>query len=170
MARRVKDKSHDFIAYSDGSCDNLNPQRPGGAAYIILDKRGKEVKRMSKGFKNTTNNRMELLAIISIVNSLPERASVLIHTDSQYCILAIRSRHPACNLDQLTLYHNLVNSKKLKVDFNWVKGHDGNTYNELCDQMARSEYNKMLNKAEESSYYSITTKRKRKVKPKKYRV
>lgn len=133
-----------FIAYSDGSCDNLNPQRPGGSAYIILDNSGAEIKRMSKGFMHTTNNRMEMLAIISIVNSLPSNSSVTINTDSEYCIKALLSHCPEKNLDLVALYHKIVNEKSIMVEFQHVKGHSGNFYNEECDRMAREKYNEML--------------------------
>lgn len=133
-----------FTAYSDGSCDNLNPQRPGGAAYIIFDNNGQEVKRASKGFMHTSNNRMEILAILSIVNSLPCNSSVTIYSDSQYSINVLSGRWQASqNLDQINRYKNLCSSRNIKVNFVWVRGHNGNEYNELCDKLARSEYKKM---------------------------
>lgn len=177
-----------FTAYSDGSCDNLNPQKPGGAAYIIFDSNGQEVKKTSKGFMHTTNNRMELLAILSIVNSLPHNSSVTIYSDSQYSINVLSGRWQASeNLDQINKYRNLCFSKNIKVDFVWIRGHNGNEYNELCDKMARSEYRKMkksspkpkaksksklkrnlttwTNALEEQYYNCITTKgRKKKMK------
>lgn len=133
-----------FTAWTDGSADNMNPQRPGGSAYIIFDKDGKEVKRASKGFMGTSNNRMEILAIMSVVNSLPTNSSVIIHSDSQYSINVLSRRWVATeNLDQITRYWDLCRDKNITVEFQWVRGHDGNEYNELCDQMARSEYRKM---------------------------
>ena len=79
MKEELYKKKQEFIAYSDGSCDNNNPSRPGGAAYIIMDTEGNIIKKKSKGFKNTTSNRMELLAIISVVNSLPNNSFVTIN-------------------------------------------------------------------------------------------
>lgn len=146
-----------FIAWSDGSCDNLNPDRPGGSAYIIFDVEGNEVKRMSKGFMHTTNNRMELLAIISIVNSLPNYSFVTINTDSEYCIKALLSKSPKCNLDLIKKYYDLRQQKDITVYLHHVKGHNGNQYNELCDRMARGEYQKMRK----------TAKPKKAAKPKK---
>lgn len=170
-----------FTAYTDGSADNKNPQRPGGAAYIILNNDGSFYRKNSKGFLNTTNNRMELLAIISVVNAIPCNSSVTIYTDSQYCIKAVRIKSPEKNADQLSTYHKIVSTKQLNVSFKWVKGHNGNKYNEECDKMARGEYSKMLitkkkksskskkpieglPKAElEERYYScVTTKNRRK--------
>ena len=167
-----------FTAYSDGSCDNLHPKRPGGAAYIIFDKDGQEVKRASKGFMGTSNNRMEILAIMSIVNSLPPLSSVTIYSDSQYSINVLSGKWKASeNLDQIKRYKGICLTKNIKVNFVWVRGHNGNQYNELCDQMARNEYNKMRKTAskvkkkakhlpsnvlEEQYYRQITTKRGRK--------
>ena len=87
-----------FIAYTDGSCDNLSLRRPGGAAYVILDENGQLFKKASKGFLGTTNNRMELLAIVSVVNSLPANSEVTIYTDSRYCIMALNSKKPKKNI------------------------------------------------------------------------
>lgn len=141
-----------FIAYSDGSCDNLNPIRPGGAAYIIMDEKENILKKKSKGFIDTTNNRAELIAIVSIVNSLPDNSFVTIHTDSEYCIKALLSKSPKKNLDQIELYHNICKEHNISVYFQWVKGHDGNKYNGECDRMARGEYQKMC-----ADYYESTT-------------
>lgn len=142
--RKIKEKQpFQFYAWSDGSGDWFHPQRPGGSAYIIYSTEdGTEYKRASKGFLHTTNNRMELLAIISIVNSLPQNSSVLIHTDSQYCILALQDGNPQKNLDLVNLYKGIVEEKKLKVILTWVRGHDGDPNNEECDRMAKAEFEK----------------------------
>ena len=138
-----------YSAFTDGSSDNKNPLRPGGSAYIIFDSQGNEVKRASKGFIGTSNNRMEVLAIISVVNSLPYGSSVTIHSDSQYSINVLSGRWQASmNLDQVALYRRLVAERNIKVTFEWVRGHNGDEWNELCDQMAREEYQKMLGKGE----------------------
>ena len=180
-------RKQEFIAYSDGSCDNLNPARPGGAAYLIMDTEGNIIKKKSKGFINTTNNRMEMLAILSIVNSLPNNSFVTINTDSEYCITALLSKHPKANLDLIQKYYSLRQQKNVTVFLHHVKGHAGNPYNEECDRMARAEYAKMLskskkkrpkmgkissgwndNKLEEMYYSQVTTKyRKRNSKKKK---
>jgi ribonuclease HI len=170
LNRKLKHETKElFIAFSDGSCDNLNPLRPGGSAYIILDTDGNVIKKMSKGFMHTTSNRMELLAIISIVNSLPEFSFVTINTDSEYCIKALLSNQPKANLDLIRKYYDIRNKKDITVYLHHVKGHAGNKYNELCDQMARGEYVKMLNKASEEGYSCITTKGRRKGTKKKRR-
>lgn len=162
MKQQLYHKKQEFIAYTDGSCDNLNPQRPGGAAYIIMDTNGKIVRKKSKGFMYTTNNRMELLAILSVVNSLPNNSFVTINTDSEYCIKALLSKNPKANLDLIRKYYALRQQKYVTVFLHHVKGHTGNKYNEECDKMARAEYNKMLQRSEEIGYSCITTKGRRK--------
>lgn len=138
-------KSNSYIAYTDGSCDNLSPYGEGGAAYIIM-KDGWVVKESKKGFVGTTNNRMEMLAIISAVNSLPIGSSITIFTDSQYSILAFTTIKKAKkNLDLINLYHHCA-SKLKSVEFVWVKGHNGNKYNEIVDSMANSAYKEMIEK------------------------
>lgn len=126
-----------YIAYTDGSCNNLSPYGEGGAAYVILSN-GVEVKRASKGFMHTTNNRCEMLAIISAVNSVPPGSSITIHTDSQYCIGAFKPDYiikPATkNADLITMYQKIAETRAVK--FVWVKGHAGDYYNELVDKLA----------------------------------
>lgn len=132
-----------YEAWTDGSCDNIRT-KAGGSGYIVL-KDGEVIKSRSKGFLNTTNNRMELLAIISAVNSVPVGHSVLIHTDSQYCILALDGRDHKANADLINLFHKV--SKPLKqVYFEWVKGHAGNRYNEIADDLAFSAYKDICEK------------------------
>lgn len=178
MNESLYKRKQEFIAYTDGSCDNCNPSRPGGAAYIIMDTEGNLFKKKSKGFQNTTNNRMEMLAIISVVNSLPNNAFVTIYTDSEYCIKALLSKQPKANLDLINKYYSLRQQKYVTVFLHHVKGHNGNKYNEECDRMARGEYSKMasankpkakqstkgLPKAvlEERFYSCVTTKNRRK--------
>lgn len=128
-----------YVAYTDGSCDNLSKERAGGSAYVIL-KDGEIVKMKNHGQLNTSNNRMELLAIISAVNACPDGAFIDIYTDSQYCILVLsKSYKPKKNPDLYELYKKCV-AHVGGVRFHWVKGHDGNTYNELADQLAYGAY------------------------------
>lgn len=138
-----KSRIKKFTAWSDGSGDWFHPEKPGGSAYIIINSDGTEFKRASKGFLHTTSNRMELLAIVSIVNSLPYNSEVTIYSDSQYCQRALYGQNPQKNLDQIQLYHNIVREKQLNVRIKWIKGHNGDKYNEECDQMAKAEYEKM---------------------------
>jgi len=131
-----------FDAWTDGSNNNHNPKRPAGAAYVILDKNGKELHRASKGLLGKTNNFMEMLAIISAVNWVPEGAMVTVHSDSKYAINVFSGRWKAKENINLVERYRLVSNGK-KVFFQWVKGHNGNYWNEVCDKMARAEYEKM---------------------------
>ncbi len=134
----VENESH-YIAYTDGSCDNLSQTRAGGAAYIIL-KGGVIVKAKSHGQLNTSNNRMELLAIISAVNACPDGAYIDIYTDSQYCIFVLsKSYKPTKNADLYELYKKCA-AHVSGVRFHWVKGHNLDHYNEMADGLAYSAY------------------------------
>lgn len=71
-----------YIAYTDGGCQNTSVYGEGGSAYLIIH-RGEVVKTASKGFLYTTNNRMEMLAIISAVCSVPEGSDLTVYSDSK---------------------------------------------------------------------------------------
>lgn len=138
----VPSVQYTYIAYTDGSNDNLNPKRPAGAAYIILDAQGKELHKAAKGFLNKTNNEMEMLAIISAVKWIPDGESIMVYSDSQYAINVFSGKWKAKkNLELVDLYRRLSAGKT--VAFEWVKGHNGNYYNEIVDQMANAEYQKL---------------------------
>lgn len=136
----------DYTAYTDGSCNNLSHLREGGAAYIITD--GQTIiKQQSKGYIGTTNNRMELLAILSAVASVPERSSLLVKTDSRYCIAVLSDKGNAgklglANADIIDRYFKYA-ARLESVRFEWIKGHDGNPLNELADELARSRTEEM---------------------------
>lgn len=133
-----------YDCYTDGSCNNLSANKEGGAAYIIL-LNGKEILRRSKALIYTTNNRAEMLAIISAVKRCPIGADIVIHTDSKYAIFSFGHRKRISdsvkNSDLIHLYRKEAAQKK--VTFEWVKGHNGDRYNEIVDSMANGEYNKM---------------------------
>ena len=133
-----------YDCYTDGSCNNLSANKEGGAAYLIL-LNGKEILRRSKALIHTTNNRAEMLAIISAVKRCPIGADIVIHTDSKYAIFSFGHRKRISdsvkNSDLIHLYRKEAAQKK--VNFEWVKGHNGDRYNEIVDSMANGEYNKM---------------------------
>lgn len=134
-----------IIIYTDGACSG-NPG-PGGYGAVILD--GGERVEISGGFQRTTNNRMELLAIIESLKHLKKKSSVLLNTDSKYIIDAVtkgwldkwkanrwmrNKREKAENVD---LWKQMVKLlEKHDVKLNWVKGHAGNIENEVCDRLA----------------------------------
>lgn len=137
--------------YTDGACSG-NPG-PGGWA-AVLEYMGKE-KRISGGERATTNNRMELTAVVSALELLKEPCKVTLTSDSKYVVDAINKGwlyswqkknwkksdgKPALNVD---LWQKLiVQLSTHQVTFVWIKGHDGHPYNELCDQMAVKESQK----------------------------
>lgn len=131
-----------YVAYTDGSNDNNHPSRPAGAAYVILDSNGNELHRAAKGFLGKTNNFAELMAIISAVNWIPQGASVIVYSDSQYAINALSGRYKAkANLNLIEMFYEVSRGKE--VFFEWVKGHNGNHWNEIVDKMANAEYQKL---------------------------
>jgi ribonuclease HI len=136
--------------YTDGSCLK-NPDGPGGWAFCYIPKNKEEkVIIVSDGEKSTTNNRMELTAIIEALRFIGEdkkdkedKNEYKIYTDSQLCIncaTGVWKRNK--NLDLWKLYDKY--SKNKKLHFQWVKGHSGNTYNELVDHHAYQEANKVI--------------------------
>ena len=131
--------------YTDGACSG-NPGPGGWAAILIYN--GIE-KALSGGERQTTNNRMELTAVISALQALKEPCSVELWSDSKYVIDALEKgwalgwkkkgwlrnkKEPALNPDlweillQLTVIHDM--------HYHWVKGHADNEYNNRCDAMA----------------------------------
>ena len=136
--------------YTDGACTG-NPGKGGYGAVLIYN--GNE-KRISKGLRKTTNNRMELMAAIEALKLLKENCIVDLYSDSKYLTDAINQKwlsswqkngwkksdkKPVLNRD---LWEELLfHINKHKVTFIWVKGHNGNPYNEICDSMAVEAYN-----------------------------
>ena len=132
--------------YTDGACSG-NPGR-GGWAAIILD--GEKIQKISGSEDNTTNNRMELTAVISALKYVKDK-NLEIYTDSKYAKDGIEkwisnwkkngwktaNKQDVKNKD---LWDELdqLNSKK-NVQWNWVKGHANNQYNNMADELARSE-------------------------------
>lgn len=137
----------DYIAYTDGSCNNLSPYGEGGAAYIILDGQRNLVKQNSKGFVGVTNNKMELMAILSAVAAVPAESTLVVYTDSQYCIQVLTNKANANNFSRpnanvIRQYFSYASRLKA-VRFEWVKGHDGNEFNEMVDALAQSRTEEM---------------------------
>ena len=107
----------------------------GAYAFIVLQG-NEEVYRHAERIEKSTNNRCELLAIINAVRLLPDHCSATIYTDSQYCIGVLTGQYRRKkNTDILDEWDIIVASKSLNIEFEWVKGHSGNKYNELCDEL-----------------------------------
>ena len=127
--------------YTDGS--SLGNPGPGG--YGIALKSGKHYKEMSQGYRRTTNNRMELLAVIVALETIKkEGEQVQIYTDSKYVVDAINKKWVfAWEKKNFKAKKNpdlwkrfLLIYPKHQLEFNWVKGHAGHAMNERCDQLA----------------------------------
>ena len=139
--------------FTDGACKG-NPG-PGGWGAILRYK-GVE-KEISGGERNTTNNRMELTAVISALRLLKESCTVTLYTDSQYVCNAVNhgwakkwkangwmrnKKEKALNPE---LWESLLElCDRHEVSFNWVKGHAGHPENERCDRLAVAEAEKFL--------------------------
>lgn len=139
--------------YTDGACSG-NPGPGGWGAVLIYN--GVE-KQLSGSEKETTNNRMELSAVITALKALKEPCNVTLTTDSKYVCDAINKgwlnswhknswkkadKKPVLNID---LWQELLPLlDKHRVEFIWVKGHNGHKYNEICDKLAVAEYQKYL--------------------------
>ena len=137
--------------YTDGACSG-NPG-PGGWG-VILEYMGIE-KELSGGEDNTTNNRMELTAVIRGLQALKEPCVVELYSDSKYVIDALEKgwawgwkkrgwiksdKKPALNPD---LWEQLLAlTQKHEVHYHWVKGHAENPYNNRCDELAVAESHK----------------------------
>lgn len=139
--------------YTDGACSG-NPGPGGWGAVLVYNKKEEE---MSGGEKSTTNNRMELTAVIEALDALKEPCLVTLTTDSKYVCDAINKgwvyswkkngwkksdKKPALNVDLWEKLLNLLDNHK--VTFCWVKGHNGHKYNERCDKLAVGEYQQYL--------------------------
>ena len=130
--------------YTDGACSG-NPG-PGGWGAILIY--GKVEKEISGGEAATTNNRMELLSVISALAALRETCKVELYTDSQYVANAINLgwleswrkkdwKRKGGDVKNLDLWLKLIPLiEKHEITFNWVKGHAENEYNNRCDELA----------------------------------
>lgn len=135
--------------YTDGAC--LGNPGPGGWGAILLYK--EHEKKISGKEKETTNNRMEMQAVIEALRSLKKSSEAIVYTDSKYVLEGITkwifswkkngwrnaNRKEIKNID---LWQDLdAEVSKHKIEWIWVKGHNGNHYNELVDKLARNAVN-----------------------------
>jgi ribonuclease HI len=136
-------KANDVIIYTDGSSRG-NPG-PGGYGIIMEDCKSGFVKEYSKGFRYTTNNRMELLAVIDALKMLKKNnLKILIYTDSKYVVDSVEKKwvfkwkttnfKNKKNVDLWLDFLKLFEKNTIK--FNWIKGHNNHPQNEKCDKLA----------------------------------
>ena len=127
--------------YTDGCCLG-NPSGCGGFGVVIID--GENVEEFSQGYISTTNNRMELMGILSALENAPSNKALHIISDSQYAIgVASGEKNASKNLDLVNELRSVI-QKRQNVRFTWVKGHAGNYYNERCDVLASEATNGFL--------------------------
>ena len=132
----------EIFMYTDGASRG----NPGPGGYGVLLMNGNRRKELSQGYVRTTNNRMELMAVIAGLEALKKpNLNVTVFTDSQYVVKAINegwlNKWMATNFakgkknkDLWVKFYNLAQKHKLK--FVWVKGHADNPYNNRCDELA----------------------------------
>jgi len=151
--RTVEDFRMKFVElFTDGACSG-NPGKGGWGAILRYEGHEKE---LCGGEMQTTNNRMELTAVIRGLSSLKEKCEVTVCTDSRYVVDGIslgwarswrangwrkKDRKPALNPDLWGELLDLLD--KHEVTFVWIKGHDGHPENERCDKLAVSEWKKL---------------------------
>ena len=137
------------MIFTDGGAE----PNPGRGGYGVVLRFGKKAKELSGGFELTTNNRMELMAVIIGLEALKERCRVKVHSDSRYVVDAIlkgsafkwRKNNWAMNASGTRIAKNpdlwdrlLTAYEKHDVEMIWVKGHAGIEDNERCDQLAET--------------------------------
>jgi len=125
--------------------DGASSGNPGPGGYGVILRSGKHYKELSEGFRKTTNNRMELLAVIKGLEALKSvNQQVMIFSDSKYVIDSIEKKwlqgwvkKGFAGKKNKDLWMRYIEVSKLhQVRFTWVRGHNGHPENERCDQLA----------------------------------
>ncbi len=131
-----------LIIYTDGAARG----NPGNGGYGVVMLWGNAKKELSAGYRLTTNNRMELLAVIAALQSVKKKnIGITIYTDSQYVVNSVQKKWldnwiktdfkgGKKNKDLWLKYYELA--KDFTINFCWVKGHADNIYNNRCDELA----------------------------------
>jgi len=138
-----------IFLYSDGGAD----PNPGTGGFGVILKHNDHKKEFSEGYKLTTNNRMELLAVIHGLEQIKVEAEVEVYSDSKYVVDAINKgwltkwesnnwyRRKVGKVLNIDLWKRLLELMTMhSVKFSWVKGHNGHPENERCDELAGIAY------------------------------
>jgi ribonuclease HI len=132
--------------YTDGACKG----NPGPGGWGVLLKSGSTEKELFGGERETTNNRMELMAVIMALEALKRPCHVFLHADSQYVLKGMTewlagwkakgwktaAKQPVKNVDLWQRLDALVAGSGHHIDWRWVKGHNGDPGNERADALA----------------------------------
>jgi len=142
--------------YTDGACSG-NPGPGGWSAILMYNEHKKEI---AGGEKDTTNNRMELMAVVKAFETIKQDCEIELFSDSAYLVNAFlngwiynwelngwrtKEKEPVKNLDLWEVIYDY--SKKYKINWHKVKGHSDNEFNNLCDKLAREQI-KLIAKSE----------------------
>lgn len=137
--------------FTDGACSG----NPGAGGWGVILRYGEIEKELSGGEENTTNNRMELTAVIEALKALKKECDITIYTDSRYVMDGIQEwmpnwkrngwkttnkKSPVKNVELWQILDSLLSKHKIK--WVWVKGHNGHPENERVDKLARDEAKK----------------------------
>ena len=148
----------DVVIYTDGACKG-NPG-PGGWGVLLRSADGTE-KELYGGELGTTNNRMEMMAVIQALDILKRPCKVVLHLDSQYVLKGITewlagwkakgwktaAKQPVKNVDLWQQLDALVSTRQHEIEWRWVKGHAGDPGNERADALANRGVEKALGRA-----------------------
>ncbi len=131
--------------YTDGACSG----NPGPGGYGVILKYGDYIKELSQGYKLTTNNRMELMAVIKGLEALKTPCKVNLYSDSKYIVDAVNKgwlenweknnwiKSDRSKVKNQDLWQKIIElQKKHQISWNWVKGHGKNSFNNRCDYLA----------------------------------
>ncbi len=143
----MKDNEKNIIEiYTDGACSG----NPGPGGYGVILKHDQNEREISGCDPQTTNNRMEMMAVIVALRQIKKPCKIKIFTDSNYVLKGITEwipgwisnnwvnsrKKPVLNRD---LWQELLNlSRPHRIDWHWIEGHKGHPENERCDQLARN--------------------------------
>ena len=137
--------------FTDGACSG----NPGAVGWGVILRYGEIEKELSGGEENTTNNRMELTAVIEALKALKKECDITIYTDSRYVMDGVQEwmpnwklngwkttnkKSPVKNVELWQILDSLLSKHKIK--WVWVKGHNGHPENERVDKLARDEAKK----------------------------
>jgi len=154
-ALEVKDleEYNEFKVYTDGAC--IGNPGPGGYAAVILNSESEKLKKISGSAKDSTNNRMELKAVIEALKILPKNSTIDLYSDSSYVLNGLSSwieswkkngwktssKKEVANQDLWQELDNLA--ANFNLNYQKVKGHSGDFYNEEVDKLAKKEAEKI---------------------------